>query len=621
MQTFTVYRMEIQPHAGQSPHETVDEVCTHLSTFVVKFYRALGKEVFPLHYDGRPDELDGGRLHAKRQVTGHHVLSTLDWQIPLPGDPCHLWRIACVCAADGRRVEWQYRAEVGLRWSALPPTKLEMKQHRDLIMPFELLHSLLARWTATIDNWPIPVAVELLRREDVDAFVERILLNPRRSLPVILLAADGRFKAPPARMQDIQRELLGAAHVAALTSREATQRLEELVGPERACSKGLLRIYYPTFTRQSPPQHHPLFHGEAFQKRILSAALHKEAMRMSAQRVPGGPVIDAATCAVAADRAKPLDPLPELLNRVSVAEENLKVAESQRNHVIAERDQARQMLRSTESLLGDQLRARTEEVNALRTKLSAYETELTSLRAESISTRDRLQACERSLTDAERDLAILRAVVEKETTILSSGAGEIEREMDRAWSENDRNLVELEGARREIASLQSELATARVNLDLLALTAKRQMQEGPTAPAPTTKSPLPASAFDALRHASDRYGEILDIWDNAWNSAKGSNFAGPTRILEALQAIAEIGRRYFTALQEEQSLGPLEQLFRDRIPFKYACGESEMTMAMYGHERVFQCRGRKREIQRHLTLGGGATASRSISILTRRAKK
>jgi hypothetical protein len=193
--------------------------------------------------------------------------------------------------------------------------------------------------------------------------------------------------------------------------------------------------------------------------------------------------------------------------------------------------------------------------------------------------------------------------------------------MDRAWSENDRSLVELEGARREIASLQSELATARVNLDLLALTAKRQMQEGPTAPAPTTKSPLPASAFDALRHASDRYGEILDIWDNAWNSAKGSNFAGPTRILEALQAIAEIGRRYFTALQDEQSLGPLEQLFRDRIPFKYACGESEMTMAMYGHERVFQCRGRKREIQRHLTLGGGATASRSISILTRRAKK
>jgi hypothetical protein len=30
-----------------------------------------------------------------------------------------------------------------------------------------------------------------------------------------------------------------------------------------------------------------------------------------------------------------------------------------------------------------------------------------------------------------------------------------------------------------------------------------------------------------------------------------------------------------------------------------------MTMAMYGHERVFQCHGKKREIQRHVTLGGG----------------
>lgn len=605
MQSFAVYRMELQPHAGQSPHETVDEVCTHVSTFVVKFYRALDKEVFPLHYDGRTDELYGGRLRANRQVAGQHVLSTLDWQIPLPGDPCHLWRIACVCAADGRRVEWQYRAEVGLRWSALPPTKLEMKQHRDLIMPFELLHSILARWTATVDNWPIPVAVELLRREDIDSFVERILVNPRRALPLILLGADGRFRATPARMQDIQRELLGAAHVAALTSREATQRLEELVGSERACSKGLLRIYYPTFTRQSPSQHHPLFPGEAFQKQILSAALHKEAMRMLAQRVPGGPVIDASISAVAAEWAKRIDPLPELLNRVSVAEEKLKVAESQRSHVIAERDEARQMLRSTENLLSDQLRSRTEELNALRTTLSACEAELSNLRAEGITTREKLHNCEGRLSDAERDLAILRAALDKETPDSASGAGELECEIDRAWSENDCNLIELEAARREIVSLQTELATGRKNLELLASMAKRPTQEEPSAPSPPTKSPLPASTFDALRCASDRHGEILDIWDNAWNSAKESNFAGPCRVLEALQAIADVGRRYFAALQEGQSLGPLEQLFRDRIPFKYASVESEMTMAMYGQERVFQCRGRKREIQRHLTLGGG----------------
>jgi hypothetical protein len=321
--------------------------------------------------------------------------------------------------------------------------------------------------------------------------------------------------------------------------------------------------------------------------------------------VPGGPVIDAAICAVAAERAKVTDPLPELLNRVSVAEEKLKVAEAQRSHVFAERDEARQLLRSTESKLSEQLRSRTEELNDLQTTLSASEAELTVLRAEAIPARQRLLDCERNLANAERDLAILRAALEKETTSLSNGALEGECEIDRAWSENDRNLVQLEDARREIASMQAELKTARENLELLALTPKVPNRESPSTVSAIAESPVPDSAFDALQLASDRYGEMLDIWDYAWTSARESNFSGPSRVLEALQAIAEVGRRYFAALQEGQSLGPLEKLFRDRIPFKYASGESEMTMAMYGHERIFHCRGRKREIQRHLTLGGG----------------
>jgi hypothetical protein len=80
-------------------------------------------------------------------------------------------------------VEFQYRAEIGLKTSLLSPGNYDIKQHRDLIMPTDLLSSLLSRWVATVDDWPIPVAVELLQEGDVAPFVNRVLLSPKRALP------------------------------------------------------------------------------------------------------------------------------------------------------------------------------------------------------------------------------------------------------------------------------------------------------------------------------------------------------------------------------------------------------------------------------------------------------
>jgi hypothetical protein len=159
----------------------------------------------------------------------------------------------------------------------------------------------------------------------------------------------------------------------------------------------------------------------------------------------------------------------------------------------------------------------------------------------------------------------------------------------------------LETAHQSVATLQRELAVCKENLELLAANpgSKRTYPEGASSAAKI--APPPRTVLEALRFASERYTEVLEVWDEAWNSAKNSFFPGPTRVLQALQAIAEVGQTYFAALQAGESMGPVEQAFQAKIPFKYAPCESQMTMAMYGQERVFQ----GREIQRHLTLGGG----------------
>jgi hypothetical protein len=123
----------------------------------------------------------------------------------------------------------------------------------------------------------------------------------------------------------------------------------------------------------------------------------------------------------------------------------------------------------------------------------------------------------------------------------------------------------------------------------------------PLAPKPL---PIPISVIDALTQESERLGDILVIWEDAWRSAKESHFSGTTRVADALTAIADIGRSYFAAIRQGQSLGPIDRAFRQKVPFKYAPCESNMTMAMYGQERLFHDGNLRREIQRHLTLGG-----------------
>ena len=602
--------MEIQPHVGQSPRDCAEEVCNHFSKFIVEYYRELGRIVFPLHFDGRAEQPENGhRLVAARLACAQHTLATVDWQITLPEDRYYTWRVSFACATDRHSVELQYRTEVGLSTSLVIPGKIEMKVQLGLIMPAEFLSSVLGMRTATIDGWSVPVAIEFLGPNDVDTFVDRILLNPKRVLPVIVLAADGRFKSTPSNMQEIQRSLLGAAHLAALMNPAATERLERRLGASLACSQGVLRVYYPMLTPESQPRDHPVLHPKDLQNKKLEADLHLRAIKFQLERVPDGPVTSAARAAVCGELSNYSEQLPSLMTRLANTEEKLRGTEAQRARVQVDRDEARQSFRSMEGKLVEQKRAslaQAEELQATRAKLDCSEKELTKLRIEHAETLELLRDREQRLAQVQHHLEIVRDQrVAEPSNIGVAGASDFEAELDRAWRENDHSAAELETVRQELAEVKAELAVSKKNLEILAAGSADNRPLPETAPSVAATLSIPISVNEALRLASERHEDVLEIWADAWRSAKASYFPGPTRVAEALKAIAEVGRSYFAALREGQSLGPLDQAFRQKVPFKYAPCESEMTMAMHGHERLFHHGGRRREIQRHLTLGGG----------------
>jgi hypothetical protein len=380
MITVSAYRMEIEPHVDQSPEDCASDICDHFSKFVVEHYREFKREVFPLDFDGKAYHPDQGHsLVGVRHKSGHHTLATADWQYVFADEPQYVWHFSFTCATDRRRVELQYRAEVGLTTLLIVPSA-DRKAPLGLLSPFKILKNVLADNVGRIDGWSVPLSIEFLKPSDIDKFIDSILLNPKRVLPVIMLAADGRLRSTPDTMQDLQDCLLGVAHIAALMSHEATQKLAKRLGA-LACSQGVVRIYYPTFTLESNPREHPILSANHFQNVKPERLLFRLAMQVHRQRMPDGDVTTAARAAV----RNQTDQVPALMTRLANAEEKLRATETERDRVEGARDEARQSCRSMEENLAEQVRANTlqiAELQSTKAKLFATEQELAKLQAE-----------------------------------------------------------------------------------------------------------------------------------------------------------------------------------------------------------------------------------------------
>lgn len=97
--------------------------------------------------------------------------------------------------------------------------------------------------------------------EGVTRFVNSVLLDPRRRLPVLLFTAvkehDGVFMPERTDPSLVARELCGLAHVYLMPRVEDTHRLTKRLGPLSAYD-GAVRLYWPGLRLADLPPRHPL---------------------------------------------------------------------------------------------------------------------------------------------------------------------------------------------------------------------------------------------------------------------------------------------------------------------------------------------------------------------------
>lgn len=198
--------------------------------------------------------------------------------------------------------------------------------------------------------------------------------------------------------------------------------------------------------------------------------------------------------------------------------------------------------------------------------------------------------------ERHEELQDLREQVENRETDPEEVFDEFAEEIEELREENDW----LAG---RVDQLEAEKANYEENLEVL----RQQLGEEPEEVIEDVGEETEPRDFDnvldAVQRAGEDFGEWIHIWSDAREAAEESPFSRPNEVYEALEAIAELAELDY----KDSETGPWTKFFEER-GIKYASNEKQVTMGKYGDERIFHDRDsdRRREIQRHLTLGAGS---------------
>ena len=247
MQNVYAFQATFVPRSGQLRADR--EACYLALVGAAKVWAAEAKLESP----------DGGGTAAvsDRTLDADRRLFTLTAAYPLaPGDP---WRYVCETAVALTPIGLQGHAIVRVRRARDDGSPARFEPFRPAVVDrfLGLAHAL------AIGGEPIPGDAEQYDAAGVPRFVDQLLLNPARQLPLVVLTPteSGRPLVDPDRVMD---ELLGLAHVVELASRQATFALTDRVGKFWSCFNGAVRVYWPKITLDESYRQHPIFFSDDY---------------------------------------------------------------------------------------------------------------------------------------------------------------------------------------------------------------------------------------------------------------------------------------------------------------------------------------------------------------------
>ena len=323
MRTIYAIQLHVCPPDTWTPGDCFADLVTRIGQWVEGKYQRQWNARVSLRADGcSATPLPGHHLLGTMRVAENTELFTLEWTHPADDDPSTAWVTNCVVARHGQLVQLAVILRLSTTKVVLRPVRFDLGRPR-------LVNELLANFSVSMDHWPVPTKVEALSSPQVQPYVENVLLNANRNLPVVMVSPDvwsGRYSVEPSTL--LQR-LMGFAHVAALSDKWAAFKLTDIVDKPLSCYDGAIRLYWPGFTLQDSPFPHKLFFPQSIrlhdeQGLPLPDHLFRTLSAVASYRYTEGSVIRDAHKAIAELERRRVEELREKIRAGAVEKDGLE---------------------------------------------------------------------------------------------------------------------------------------------------------------------------------------------------------------------------------------------------------------------------------------------------------
>jgi len=245
--------------SGREPADLVLELTDIVEEWIAGSYRRnrerWGEVDLTFPSDGSTIHPSQGHdLSSTMEDFGAGSLSSLVWAHPDRDRDDVRWVTRVQIARREEQVQFHFVLGLELLTPSIRPTSQHFGRPR-------VVSTVLERFPTRVGAWAVPTEVRRLPRDEVESFVEGVLLHPSRTLPVVVISPSVWSDQPVLDPDRACRELLGSAEVVLLENKFASFELTDHVGKPFTVYDGAVRVYWPGFQLSDDPRRHPLYLG------------------------------------------------------------------------------------------------------------------------------------------------------------------------------------------------------------------------------------------------------------------------------------------------------------------------------------------------------------------------
>jgi hypothetical protein len=252
-------QFEVAPADGQKASDLPAELLDRVAKWVgEKYGRSWNTAfVFPAH-DNTTEPLPNHSVHHSCQTIGDATLIRVRWIHPDDRDTSMQWATEITIGRLDDRVQFALRLGATSLAFVLRPAWMPVGRPR-------IVTEILSDFSCRCGTFPILPQKEVVDAAEVPAFVGDVLLNAKRTLPVVVVSHDQFTNKTTVDPDKLHQSLLGLARVVVL-DKWAAFRLTDSLGKRLSCFNGCVRIYWPGMTQASDPMQHELYFPISIEK-------------------------------------------------------------------------------------------------------------------------------------------------------------------------------------------------------------------------------------------------------------------------------------------------------------------------------------------------------------------